>query len=58
MDKCKEGAQMILRNQTGVLMDRPHHKKAIGVKWVYRTKLNPDGSIDKQMKRLVVNRYT
>ena len=39
------------------LVDRPSHKKPIGVKWVYRTKLNPDGSINKYKARLVVKGY-
>jgi hypothetical protein len=38
-------------------VDRPDHKKAIGVKWVYRTKLNPDGSVNKYKARLVVKGY-
>ena len=37
-------------------MDKPTHKRAIGVKWVYRTKLNSDGSINKHKARLVVKR--
>ena len=40
-----------------MLVDIPAHKKAIGVKWVYRTKLNPDGSINKHKARLVVEGY-
>ena len=38
-------------------MDKPTHKRAIGVKWVYRTKLNYDGSINKHKARLVVKGY-
>ena len=38
-------------------MDRPLHKKTIGVKWVYRTKLNADGSVNKFKARLVVKGY-
>ena len=38
-------------------MDKPLHKKAIGVKWVYRTKLNADGSVNKYKARLVVKGY-
>ena len=38
-------------------MDKPTHKRAIGVKWVYRTKLNSDGSINKHKARLVVKGY-
>lgn len=30
----------------------------IGVKWVYKTKLNPDGTISKHKARLVVKGYS
>ncbi|CAL5368182.1 unnamed protein product [Camellia sinensis] len=53
----KEELKMIKKNQTWELVDRPKHKKAIGVKWVYRTKLNPDGSVNKHKARLVVKGY-
>ena len=48
---------MIEKNNTWELVDRPTHKKTIGVKWVYRTKLNPDGSVNKHKPRLVVKGY-
>ena len=48
---------MIEKNNTWELVDRPTHKKTIGVKWVYRTKLNPDGSVNKHKARLVVKGY-
>ncbi|KAM7516070.1 hypothetical protein LguiA_005653 [Lonicera macranthoides] len=53
----KEELKMIEKNQTWELVERPKHKKAIGVKWVYRTKLNPDGSVNKYKARLVVKGY-
>ena len=53
----KEELKMIDKNQTWELVDRPTHKKVIGVKWVYRTKLNSDGSINKHKARLVVKGY-
>ena len=53
----KDELKMIEKNQTWELEDRPEHKKAIGVKWVYRTKLNPDGSVNKHKARLVVKGY-
>ncbi|XP_037491502.1 uncharacterized mitochondrial protein AtMg00820-like [Jatropha curcas] len=53
----EEELRMIEKNDTWELVDRPTHKKAIGVKWVYRTKLNSDGSINKHKARLVVKGY-
>ncbi|KAL6332549.1 hypothetical protein AAG906_008969 [Vitis piasezkii] len=52
-----EELNMIEKNNTWELVDRPTHKKAIGVKWVYRTKLNCDGSVNKHKARLVVKGY-
>ena len=41
-----------------MLVDRPtHKKKTLGVKCVYRTKLDPNGSINKHKARLVVKGY-
>ena len=54
----QEELNMIEKNNTWELVDRPTHKKAIGVKWVYRTKLNSDGSVNKHKARLVVKDYT
>ena len=44
---------MIEKNQTQELVDRSKHKKAIGVKWVYRTKLNPNGFVNKYKEQIV-----
>lgn len=38
-------------------MERPQHKKVIGVKWIFLTKLNPEGSINKNKTRLVMKGY-
>nr|KYP33365.1 hypothetical protein KK1_045787 [Cajanus cajan] len=48
---------MIEKNQTWELVSRPQHQNFIGVKWVFRTKLNGDGSINKHKARLVVKGY-
>ena len=57
MAAMKEELSMIEKNKTWELIDRPQNKKVIGVKWVYRTKLNVDGSINKHKARLVVKGY-
>ena len=57
IDAMKEELRMIEKNQTWELVDMPTHKKPIGVKWVYRTKLNADGTINKHKARLVVKGY-
>ena len=54
----KEELRMIENNDTWELVDRPQHRKVIGVKWVYRTKLNADGSVNKYKARLVVMGYS
>ena len=36
---------MIEKNNTRELISRPSDKPVIGVKWVYKTKLNLDGSV-------------
>jgi hypothetical protein len=38
-------------------MDKPLHKKAIGVKWVYINKQNANGSINKYKVKLVVKGF-
>ena len=48
---------MIEKNGTQQLVDRPRNRKVIGVKWIFKTKLNPDGTICKHKARLVVKGY-
>lgn len=37
----------IERNKTWELIELPKDKKPLGVKWVYKTKLNPNGDVEK-----------
>ena len=53
----QEELDMIEKNGTWQLVDRPRNRKVIGVKWIFKTKLNPDGTICKHKARLVVKGY-
>jgi len=53
----EEEIKMIKKNETWQLVNRPNNNNVLGVKWVYRTKLNPDGSVNKLKARLVVKGY-
>jgi transposase InsO family protein len=57
MVAMEEELHMIEKNNTWQLVDRPQDRKVIGVKWVFKTKLNADGSINKFKARLVVKGY-
>ena len=52
----KEELSMIEKNKTWILVDRPKDK-VIGIKWVYRTRLDANGSINKNKARLVVKYF-
>ncbi|RVW40116.1 Retrovirus-related Pol polyprotein from transposon TNT 1-94 [Vitis vinifera] len=47
----------IEKNNSWELVELPKWQKSIGVKWVYKTKLNKDGGVDKYKARLVVKGY-
>ena len=44
-------------NHTWKLVALPHHKKAIGCKWLYKIKQNVDGSISIYKTKLVAKGY-
>ncbi|XP_072986566.1 uncharacterized mitochondrial protein AtMg00820-like [Typha latifolia] len=48
----------IEKNQTWELVEFPIGAKKIGVKWIYKTKLNEFGEIDKHKARLVAKGYS
>ncbi|KAI5328618.1 hypothetical protein L3X38_028015 [Prunus dulcis] len=50
--------EMIEKNKTWELVDRPTDKPVISVKWIYKTKLNLDGTIQKNKARLVAKGYS
>ena len=45
-------------NKTWVLVDLPKNRKAIPCKWVFRIKLNSDGSVEKYKARLVIKGFS
>ncbi|XP_076912370.1 uncharacterized protein LOC143570654 [Bidens hawaiensis] len=61
MEKWKKAMDVeieaIERNETWYLVDLPRYAKCIGVKWVYKTKLNEKGEVEKYKARLVASGY-
>lgn len=47
----------IEENNTWDLVNQPEGSKVIGVKWVFKTKLNERGEVDKYKARLVAKGY-
>lgn len=47
-----------MKNETWELTELPENKVPLGSKWLYKTKLNADGSIDKYKARLVAKDYS
>lgn len=45
------------KNETWEVTELPSNRKAIGCKWIYKTKFKADGSIDKYKARLVILGY-
>lgn len=54
----EEEIQVIKKNETWDLVKRPQDKDVIGVKWIFKTKLNPDGSVQRNKARLVAKGYS
>ncbi|XP_020102101.1 uncharacterized protein LOC109719721 [Ananas comosus] len=60
LDWCKsmeEEISVLEQNQTWELVDLPPDKEAIGLKWIYKTKFKPDGSIQKLKARIITEWY-
>ncbi|KAL0305526.1 UNVERIFIED_CONTAM: Retrovirus-related Pol polyprotein from transposon RE2 [Sesamum radiatum] len=53
-----EELQALENNQTWTLTALPNGKKAIGSRWVYKLKMNPDGTVNRYKARLVAKGYS
>jgi histone deacetylase 1/2 len=56
-EAMKAEFEALQKNQTWTLMPLPPNRQAIGCKWVFRTKENADGSINKYKARLVAKGF-
>eukprot|EP00253_Pinus_taeda_P003233 PITA_03233 len=57
IEAMDEEMNAIERNKTWDLVELPKRKEVIGVKWVYKTKCNAEGKIERHKARLVVKGY-
>ena len=57
IEAMDEEINAIERNKTRDLVELTKEKEAIGVKWVYKTKSNAEGKIERHKARLVVKGY-
>ena len=52
-----EEVKALEKHDTWELIDLPSGKEKVGLKWVYKLKFRPDGSIQKYKVRLVARGY-
>jgi hypothetical protein len=57
MGAIEEEITSIEKNKTWILVHLPANKKPIAVKWIYKLKHQPDGSIAKYKASLVANGF-
>jgi hypothetical protein len=53
-----EEIKSLQENETWTLTELPYGKNLVSNKWVFKTKLNPDGSISKRKARLVARGFS
>jgi hypothetical protein len=58
VDAMKEEYDSIMKNETWELTELPENKVPIGCKWLFKSKFNVDGSINKYKTRLVAKGYS
>jgi len=58
VEAMKKEINALQTNNTWEVVDLPPHKKAISCKWVYKTKLKADGSLERLKARLMIRGFT
>uniref|UniRef100_A0A2A4JA71 Integrase catalytic domain-containing protein n=1 Tax=Heliothis virescens TaxID=7102 RepID=A0A2A4JA71_HELVI len=53
-----EEFQSLIRNNTWILTDLPPGKKALPCKWIFKTKTDETGAVNRHKARLVIKGYT
>ncbi|KAL0315082.1 UNVERIFIED_CONTAM: Retrovirus-related Pol polyprotein from transposon TNT 1-94 [Sesamum calycinum] len=56
-EAMRQELQALENNETWLVVDLPPGKKPIGSKWVFKTKPNPDGSVERYKAKLVAKGY-
>jgi Reverse transcriptase (RNA-dependent DNA polymerase) len=57
-NSMEDEINMIVKNETWELVEKPKEKDVVGLKWIYKTKMNPDGSVQNYKARLVTKGYS
>ena len=57
-EAMNEEMRSLTKNDTWILEDLPQGRKAITCKWIYKSKLRPDGSLERRKARLVVRGFS
>jgi Reverse transcriptase (RNA-dependent DNA polymerase) len=58
VNAMKDELEALTKNQTWELIELPPGKKTVGCKWIYKTKFNSDGSVERYKARLVARGFT
>ena len=53
----EEKLDQIEKNETWELVPRPNNKNVIGMKWVFRNKMNEDGQVIRNKAQLICKVY-
>lgn len=58
MEAMNTEMELLNKNKTWDIVDRPEDKDIIGCRWIFKTKRKPDGTVERRKARLVAQGYT